>query len=165
VQVICAPGANDGVAGQFGADIVPEPVNAPSATLGLVNVTLPVLVTRNEYVTTSPAKATVAGAADFTSEIAGAGGAVTVVFDGGDVTSGPVGGVPVAVAVFVTCPASTSACVTEYVAVHVTETPGASDAAPAGHDTADNVPVPEKAPSVTVTFVRVVLPEFVTRNE
>jgi hypothetical protein len=48
VQVICAPEANDGVAGQLGADIVPEPLNAPSVTVGFVSVTLPELVTRNE---------------------------------------------------------------------------------------------------------------------
>jgi hypothetical protein len=54
----------------------------------------------------------VVGFADFTIVIAGAGAAVTVELDGGDVTSPPVGGVPVAVAVFVTEPASTSAWVT-----------------------------------------------------
>ena len=48
MQVICAAGCNDGVAGQLTVDIVPEPVNEPSATVGFVSVTLPLLVTRNE---------------------------------------------------------------------------------------------------------------------
>jgi hypothetical protein len=43
------------------------------------------------------------------------------------VTAGPVGGVPLAVPVFEIDPASMSACVVVYVAVHVSEAPGASD--------------------------------------
>ncbi|MEU8385219.1 hypothetical protein, partial [Streptosporangium sp. NPDC048865] len=66
---------------------------------------------------------------------------VTVAVDGADVTAGPVGGVPDAVAVFMIVPASTSACVVTYVLVHVVEAPGASvvtgDALVAGQGTAD----------------------------
>jgi hypothetical protein len=42
------------------------------------------------------------------------------------VTAGPVGGVPLAVPVLEMDPASTSACVVVYVAVHVSEAAGAS---------------------------------------
>jgi hypothetical protein len=74
----------------------------------LVSVTLPVFVTRKEYVTALPATETVDGVAVFTMVRAGVGVAVTVAVDGGDVTSPPVGGLPVAVAVFVTEPESRS---------------------------------------------------------
>ena len=77
----------------------------------------------------------------------------------------PVGGVPVVVAVFVTPPASISACVTTYDAVQVTLAPAARDAAPAGHVATGAVPVPENAVSVTETSVIVTLPVLVTRNE
>jgi hypothetical protein len=166
-QIICPPGANDVVAGQLGADIAPEPLNDPSTTVGLFNVTLPVFVTTNEYVITRPTvnEAASDGDADFTMLIAAAGVIVTFALDGGDVTVPPVGEVPDAVAVFVTFPASTSACVVEYDAVHVTDAPGANDAAPAGQLTADNVPVPENAVSPTDTFANVTLPVFVTTNE
>jgi hypothetical protein len=49
--------------------------------------------------------------ADFTTLSPAAGVAVTVADDGADVTAGPVGGVPDAVAVLRMLPASTSACV------------------------------------------------------
>jgi hypothetical protein len=55
---------------------------------------------------------TVVGDADFTSEMAGEDSAGTVTFEGGESTGGPLGGVPVALAMFVMEPASTSACVT-----------------------------------------------------
>ena len=85
--------------------------------------------------------------------------------DGGDTGGSPDGGVPVAVAVFDTPPASTSACVTTYDAVHVTAASGANNAAPAGHVTTGAVPVPVNAVSSTLTSVNVTLPVFVTRNE
>jgi hypothetical protein len=54
------------------------------------------------------------GEADFTTLIAGAGGAVTVAEDGGEFAGVVVaGGVPCAVAVLWIVPASTSACDTE----------------------------------------------------
>ena len=49
------------------AETVPVPENAVSATDMLFRVTLPVLVTRNEYDTLSPALFTVVGVADFTA--------------------------------------------------------------------------------------------------
>ena len=105
------------------------------------------------------------GDADFTNEIDGAGVTVTFADDGCDTGSNPDGGVPVAVAVFVILPASTSACVATYVAVQVTLAPGANDAAPVGQIISGDVPVPENAVSVTVAFVNVTLPVFFTKNE
>jgi hypothetical protein len=145
------------------ADSVPVPVNAPSCTVTPDRVTFPVFVTANEYVTGVPAAGTADGEALFTTDRPGAGAADTVALDGDDVTAGPDGGVPDAVAVFVTEPASTSACVTEYVVVHVSCAPGARF--PAGHVTGDNVPVPVKAPSFTVTRCRVTFPVLITANE
>jgi hypothetical protein len=72
------------------------------------------------------------------------------------VTAGPLGGFAEAVATLMTWPASTSAWVSVYVAVHVFATPGARE--PAGQ-----VTVPTFA-SATATFVSVTLPVFVTRN-
>jgi hypothetical protein len=91
--------------------------------------------------------------------------AVTLAVDGGEVRVVPPGSLADAVAVLLTDPASMSACVTAYVAVHVTLAAGASDAAPAGQVTDDIVPVPENAPSVTPTPCIVTLPVLVTTNE
>ena len=78
-----------------------------------VMVTLPVLVTRNVYVTTSPAAVTVVGDADFTTVNAAVCVTGTVTDDGGDTGAvTPAGGVPVAVAVLAIEPASMSAWVT-----------------------------------------------------
>ena len=113
VHVTDAPGASDAApAGHDTAERLPVPENVPSTADTFASVTLPVFVTRNEYVTTAPAPATVDGVADFTIVNVGVADAVTVALEGGDVTAAPVGGVPVAVAVFVTEPASRSACVT-----------------------------------------------------
>jgi len=72
-----------------------------------------------------------------------------------------VGGcVPVAVAVFVTEPAFASACVVVYVAVHVSDAPGARLLA--GHEIADNAPVPVNVFSLIVTLFNVVFPVLVT---
>ncbi|SNT64897.1 hypothetical protein SAMN05216276_114213 [Streptosporangium subroseum] len=87
--------------------------------------------------------------------------AVTVAVDGADVTAGPVGGVPEAVAVFTTEPASMSACVTTYVFVHATMACGASVVT--GQVIAARVPKPENIPSTTPTPVNVWLPVLVTR--
>ncbi|GAA3026236.1 hypothetical protein GCM10017559_60170 [Streptosporangium longisporum] len=59
-----------------------------------------------------PAATTVVGAAVFSSARPGAEMAVTVAVEEVEVTAGPVGGVPVAVAVLVIVPASMSAWVT-----------------------------------------------------
>ncbi|VXC11718.1 conserved hypothetical protein [Bacillus mycoides] len=74
------------------------------------------------------------------------------------------GGVPEAVAVFVSAPESTSAWVVVYVAVNVRDAPGASDATDAG-EIAPRVPVPEKSASSTVTPRSVTFPVFVALNE
>ena len=87
--------------------------------------------------------------------------AVNVAVDGADVCEIPDGSTPDAVAVFETDPASISACVTVYVAVHVTVAPGATE--PAGHDTAESVPDPVNTPSLIPTACNVTLPVFVTR--
>jgi hypothetical protein len=63
-------------------------------------------------VITAPTVDTVAGLADFTIVIAGDWVAITVAVDGGEVTAGPVGGVPVAVAESLIEPLFTSAWVT-----------------------------------------------------
>ena len=75
------------------------------------NVTLPVLVTTNEYATDWPAAVTVVGSADFTTVIDGDWVAVTVV-ESVSVTAGPLGGVPVVVAVLKIEPEFMSASVT-----------------------------------------------------
>ena len=153
VHVVDAPGANDAT----GHDTADRPGNG-SDTPTAVSVTLPVFVTTNEYATVWPAAVTLFGTADFTTPIAGDRVTVTTAESVSD-TGAPTGGVPVAVAVFVTEPASTSACDTAYDAVHVVDAPGANDAT--GHDTADR---PGNG-SDTPTAVNVTLPVFVTTNE
>ena len=69
------------------------------------------------------------GWAVFNSASVGAGVAVTVAVDGFDVTAGPVGGVPDAVAVSTTEPASMSACVTVY-GPYTSWTPAAPTSSP-----------------------------------
>ena len=66
------------------------------------------------------------------------------------------GGVPEAVAVLLTAPALTSACVITYVFVHVTLAPGASDPAPAGQVTGPTLA------SVMAIAVSVCAPVLVT---
>ena len=105
-----------------------NPVTAPAGATCVstgatdVNVWLPVFVTVNVSVMTSPTALTLTGLADFTvvNEFAGVTGTLTG-GDGGLITGGSVGfgGVPVDVAESFTDPASRSACVTAYVAVKV----------------------------------------------
>ena len=78
-------------------------------------------------------------------------------FDGTGGIGVPPGGVPTTVAVLTTDPASTSACVTVWVAVHVVDAPGASVVD--GHDDAGRC-----SASVTAMPVIVTLPVLVTRN-
>ena len=75
------------------------------------------------------------------------------------VTAGPLGGVPVAVAVLRIEPVSMSASVTVYEAVQVVEIEGAN--VDTGHETTDR---PGNG-SVTPTDVSVTLPLLVTKNE
>ena len=96
----------------------------------------------------------------------GPAGIVNTAVDGVEVV-GPgfgfdaVGGcVPVAVAVFVTEPAFASACVVVYVAVHVSDAPGARVVA--GQEIPDKAPVPVNVFSLIVTLFNVVLPVLVT---
>jgi hypothetical protein len=162
VQVVDCCGAT-GAAGQVTTGAVPVPENADSATATPVRVWLPVFVTRNEYVTVCPAAVTVVGLAVFSSDRLAIALAVTVAVDGGEVTAGPAGGVPDAVAVLVIEPASMSACVTTYVAVHVVDVAGARVVT--GQLTAGGVPVPVNAVSATFRLVSVTLPVFVTKKE
>ncbi len=102
------------------------------------------------------------GATVFSSASAGPGAAVTVAVEAFEVTAVPPRVVPVAVAVSVTAPASTSACVTVYVPVQVVDCCGAS--APTGQVITGGMPVPENAVSATLNVVRAVLPVLVTWN-
>ena len=60
MQVVVAPGASV-VTGQVISGAVPVPLNAVSLICSAVTVTLPVLPTRNEYVTVWPAADIVVG--------------------------------------------------------------------------------------------------------
>src|SRR3981189_2342081 len=71
----------------------------------------------------SPTLDTDVGVADFASAIDGVWLAGTEAGDGGVVTGGPVGGIPVAAALSLTLPLSRSANVTLYVPVHVSDWP------------------------------------------
>ena len=159
VHVVEAPGANV-VAGQVMAD---RP-GIGSLMLRPVSVTLPVLVTANEKVCVSPSDApvgavSVVNADDLANDSAGVWVIGVLVDDGAEVTSGPDGGVPFAVAVLLIDPALTSAWVMVRVAVQVVDAPGAS--------VGDGQLMLERptSGSVMVTDVRVTLPVLVTRNE
>ena len=159
VHVVDAPGGSV-VTGHDTADI---PGNG-SDTATDVNVTLPVLVTRNEYVCTSPNDApagtvSVVRAADFVSVIVFVCSIGVDVDEEADVIAGPVGGVPLAVAVLAITPVFTSACVIVRVAVHVVDAPGANVVD--GQLMADR-PV---SGSAMLSEARVTLPVLVTRNE
>ena len=123
-----------------------------------VNVTFPVFVAVNVYVITSPTASNDAGSAVFTRAMPGS------CVPGTDsssvpVTSGPVGGVPVAVAALSTDPASRSACVITYSAVQTSCSPGASVTGCA-QSSADR----PGSGSVIDTPVSVTLPVFVAVN-
>ena len=68
-------------------------------------------VTKKEYVSVWPAAETLLRSADFTRDSPGAGIEGTSTVEGGDSIGGPVGGTPVAVAVLLVVPRSTSAWV------------------------------------------------------
>ena len=153
MHVVDTEGANV----DTGHDTTDKP-GSGSATPTEVSVTLPVFVTTNEYATDWPTAVTVLGSADFTTVIDGDWVDVTVA-ESVSVTAGPVGGVPVVVAVFTTEPAFMSDSVTVYDAVHVVDTEGAN--VDTGHETADK----PGSGSVTPTDVNVTLPVFVTTNE
>ena len=159
VQVVVAPGANV-VVGQLMADSPVRGSVMPTA----VRVTLPVLVTRNENVCVSPSDGpegavSVVSAAVLVRVMVFTWVIGVVVDDPGDVTTGPDGGVPDAVAVLLIDPAFTSAWVMVRVAVHVVDTPGANVVE--GQVMADR----PLSGSVTETPVSVTLPVFVAANE
>jgi hypothetical protein len=166
VQVVVAFGASVVTGQKIGLSDAPtDGAVWVSVTFTVLNVTLPVFVTRNEYATVAPTVDTVVGLADFTTVIAGLCAAVTVAVEGVEAIPAPVGGVPIAVAESASDPLSRSAWVTVYVAVHVVAAAGASVVArqvigdkPVASDGADWV-------SATVTPVSVTLPVFFTANE
>ena len=113
MHVTVTPGATDAApAGHDTADKLPVPVNAPSITAALLNVTFPVFFTANENVTPCPAADTVTGNTDFFTDNPGDALTPNTTDDGGEVTVRAAGSVPDAVAVLLTDPASISACVT-----------------------------------------------------
>ena len=161
VHVACCFGAN--VTGAHdGVGAGPDPVKLLSWNTTFVNVTFPLFVATNVYVTVSPNVGCDGGVADFTTLNDPFDATVTTALDGELVTAGPDGGVPATVAVFVIFPASISACVTVYFAAHVVVPWGAS--VDAWQVTADSIPVPENDVSLTVGLVSVTLPVFVTVN-
>ena len=98
--------------------------------------------------------------------VGGSATASTPVFavEGSETTFGPLGGVPVTVAVFSREPFFSSAFCTTYVAVQTTFSPGARLRAPSAHTGVDSAPAPVKAPSAMATSAIVTLPVFVTVN-
>jgi hypothetical protein len=108
VHVVAASGATL-VVGHEMADKLPVPENPSSTIARPVAVTFPVFVTKNEYVTVSPALLTVVGLADLVSVSAGVWVAVTVAVDGAETSGLPETGVPDAVAVSEMLPLSRSA--------------------------------------------------------
>ena len=149
VHVVLAPGASV-VTGHVAAAS-----SCASLTVTPVTVTLPVLVTTKLYAIVLPAVLPL-GVPAVLSTLSDAVAVIGVfVVSGGEVTAGPVGGVPVTVALLFTSPASTSACVIVCVPVHVVLAPGASVVT--GH-----VAAASSCASLTVTPVTVTLPVLVT---
>jgi hypothetical protein len=148
VQVVVAPGASVATGQLTGPTFGSE-------TPTLVSVTLPEFCTPNVYVRVEPAVVPVGVPAVLVIVITGAA-ATGVSVESVAVIALPVGGVPVAVAVFATWPESTSACVSVYVFAQVALAPGASVVG-------EQVIAPTLA-SVTPTAVSVTLPEFVMTN-
>ena len=147
------------VAVAVGASVVAEQVIVPtfaSVTPTAVSVTLPEFVTMNVYAIVDPATDPVGTPACLSNVIAG-DRVIGVTTELVAVIAEPVGGVPDAVAVLFTVPASTSACVSAYVLVQVVVAAGARVVT--GQET-----VPTFG-SLTPTLVSVTLPVFFTRNE
>ena len=127
-----------------------------------LSVVLPVLVAVNAYSTVSPAMpvASAANAPCLSREICGVPGRGTSA-ESSSVTSSPLGGVPVVVAVLSTVPESTSAWVRVYVAVAATDCPGCRVPASPGQ-AAKVISESPGSGSSRVMPVSVVLPELVT---
>ena len=137
VQVVDAPGASDP------AEQLTDPA-VGSVTATDESVTVPVSLTRNDHRMVSPRSVlpsplTSVATADLVSPRAGAWAMGVDVEELLDVIAAPLGFLPLAVAVLLTCPASTSAWVTVWVVVaeQVKLAPGASGVA--GQDTAPAV--------------------------
>ena len=159
VHVVEPPGASV-VDGQ----LIGERPDSGSATATAVKVTFPVFVRANENVCVSPNDApvgarSVVNATDFVNDSVLVCTIDVEVDDGEEVTSGPEGGVPVAVAVLLMAPALTSDWVIVRVAVQMTDAPGARVVD--GQLMVDR-PV---SGSTTLTDVSVTLPVFVTAKE
>ena len=142
----------------FGASVVTGQVTPPafgSETVIAPSVTLPVFLTTKLYGSVEPAVAPDSVPACLSSVMLGAA-AIGVSTESVADTGSPTGGVTVAIAVLVTWPASTSAWVSAWEAVHVVCAPGASV-----------VTVQVTVPAIGSAIVRpctVTLPVFVTRN-
>ena len=149
-QLSLAPGANV-VTGHVTIEIP----GSGSTTTMLLNVTLPVLVTRPVNVIVVPDDVKLDTFAVFTKEIPAEETAGTLTVEAA-LTTVPTGSVAFADPVFVTEPRSTSACVVTYVAVHVPDAPGASDVN--GHEISDRF----ANGSVTTTELNVSLPVLLT---
>ena len=159
VHVVVAPGASV-VDGQ----VMLERPTSGSLMVTAASVTLPVLETVNENVCVSPNDGPVGAASVVTATVLDR--VIVLVWEIGvvvdelfDVTPGPVGGVPLAVAVLLIVPAFTSDWVIVRVAVQVVDAPGANVVD--GQLIADN-PV---SGSAMFTEVSVTLPVFVTAKE
>jgi hypothetical protein len=111
VQVVVALGARVVTGQEMPVSCGPAGLARVSLTVSPASVTLPVLVAAKEYVTVVPAFVTVVGLADLTRVRTGAGAAVTVAVDAGEVTVAPTGVVPETVAELAIEPLSMSAWV------------------------------------------------------
>jgi hypothetical protein len=122
-------------------------------------------------VTDWPAAVTVVGDADFVTVMPFDWVTPTVAIEAFEVVVVPFGALPVPVPVSVIEPLSMSACVTVYVAVQVTDAPGANVIDPfvwpGPQLNGDRLASSEGADctSLTPMFVSVTLPEFVTWKE
>ena len=113
------PGARSNAAGALPAG------SLASSSVMPFTVTFPVFLTVTVYVISSSTAAPVVFDAVFVTVSTGAPSSVVTFADAVPITSAPLGFLPVTVAVLLISPASTSPCVTTYVAVAVAVSPGA----------------------------------------
>ena len=159
-------GDNVAIVGVPSPQSIADRPGSGSLTLMSVSVTVPVFATSNEYVMTSPAAAALAGSAVLARVSSDVWSVSTVSVSAvGGIGSPPPGGVPVTDAVLVIAPASMSACVTEYVAVHVTGSSAGASEAIDGEPSPQSTSERPGSGSVTVTAVSVTLPVLSTSNE
>ena len=127
-----------------------------SLTATAVRVTFPRFVTVIAYVNTSPTRENDGSSATLTVATDGVCTPETVTGVEGLTTGEPVGGVAEPVATLTTEPASRSACLTRWLAVHTALAPGASESLGQTIDSGS------ACGSVTVTSCIVTLPELRT---